>query len=41
MITFNTTQNGIDILYKNQIIIQHTKSKPAFFLGSGVESIES
>lgn len=41
MITFNTTENGINILYKNQIIIKHSKDKPAFFLGSGLESIES
>lgn len=41
MITFKTTKQGIDILYKNQIIFKHTKEKPAFFLGSGLENIQS
>ncbi|MBN2267802.1 MAG: alpha-glucosidase [Acholeplasmataceae bacterium] len=41
MITFNTIQDGIEIRYKNQIIIKHTKDKPAFFLGFGTEIIES
>lgn len=41
MIKINTLKDSIEIFYKNQIVIKHSKEKPSFFLGSGIESIES
>ncbi|HBG32385.1 MAG TPA: alpha-glucosidase, partial [Acholeplasmataceae bacterium] len=41
MITFKKIADGIQIIYQNQIIIEHTSSKPAFYLGNGSETIDS
>lgn len=41
MILVKETQNGIQIFYKDQLIIDHTKQNPSFFLGLGSETIES
>ena len=41
MITFHPIKDGIEILYKNQIIIRHNILKPAFYVGTGSETIDA
>lgn len=41
MIKFIRKKDGLDIHYKNELILSHTKLRPVFELGSGHEKIES
>jgi len=41
MIQFKPSNEGLSILYQNQIIFQHTTTQPIFFLGNGNEHIEN
>ena len=41
MIDYKQTSNGVDIFHNDKLIIRHQKRKPAFYVGSGNETIES
>ncbi len=41
MIKFRETNGGLDIIYNNEILISHQIEKPAFYMGRGIEEIES
>lgn len=41
MIKFLETKEGVSVLYNDEIIISHQTKHPAFFLGYGIETIES
>ena len=41
MIDFHVTSDGLDILFKNQLILRHTKELPCFYLGRGYDMISA
>lgn len=41
MIKFIKDNNRLEIMYNGNLVIEHTKEKPAFYLGKGTESILS
>ncbi len=41
MIQFIPSSEGVSILFNNQIIIKHENHRPAFYLGQGIDHIES
>lgn len=41
MIAFVQTENGLDVLYKDETILRHTIDKPVVFIGEGTETIDS
>ncbi|TNF07279.1 MAG: alpha-glucosidase [Bacillota bacterium] len=41
MITFKTSKESLQIYYKDQLIINHSYKNPSFYLGNGMETIDS
>jgi alpha-glucosidase len=40
MINYKEKSNGVDIFHNEKLVISHRKKNPAFFVGSGIETIK-